>query len=96
MEPSATETAARSPEPAPATDTDTTQPPAADVPAAEATTLPVPPVVAAAPPKRAAVAPPRRRYDPRCANAMFRWQQGEALSWSDMSYVRNGCAPQPR
>jgi hypothetical protein len=29
--------------------------------------------------------------DRRCAEAQFRWQQGERLSWSEMAYVREGC-----
>lgn len=73
-------------------------PPAATItpPAGGDDIPPAPPPLAAPAPPRVAARRPAAVYDRRCAEAQFRWQQGERLSWADMAYVRQGCAAPPR
>ncbi|MBX9697796.1 MAG: hypothetical protein K2X74_00110 [Acetobacteraceae bacterium] len=59
-----------------------------DIAAANPAATPTIAPVAARPPAR----PPAPRYDRRCSDAQFRWQQGERLSWAEMAYIRQGCA----
>ncbi len=51
------------------------------------------PLPAEPPPSRPRPALVRRtlEIDPGCAEAVLRYQQGDSLSWSEMSHVRNGC-----
>ena len=49
-----------------------------------------PPAPPPAPPLRRASAPPR--IDPGCTRALYRYQQGLALTAAEAAHVRNGCA----
>jgi hypothetical protein len=95
--------AALEPPPASARQEVPPEPPAPGPAAAEPDPTPLPPVVAEAPPpgaRRAAAPAPRPpaapSLDRRCADAMYRWQQGEWVGWSEMAYLRQGCVGRTR
>lgn len=48
------------------------------------------------PPRRVASRPAAPSIDRRCADAMFRWQQGSWIDWSERAYLRQGCAGRTR
>lgn len=80
-------------------------PPAAERPSAELagpepsgpaeateTDLPLPPAAPKAPAQRVASKPPAERIDRDCRQALYRYQQGMALTATETAYLRDGCA----